>query len=170
MERRSLDALVKKSFEVRNRFIGVEKLLTIVMQDAPEHVSCDRSDFLRVFSLCKGLLNGLNDLSFFFGTKEIVKASQEGDVPERHGPSHFLDQRDVRLPLQERAQVLCHALSWIPLVPIPDSVFRIVTAASLFMQPGRARKNPLVCSSDAFYLRTRERARIEFGPSEKRIG
>jgi hypothetical protein len=38
------------------------------------------------------------------------------------------------------------------------------------MQPGRARKKPLICSSDAFHLRTRERARIEFGPSEKRIG
>jgi len=109
VEGRSVDTLVKKRLEVRYRLIGVEKLFTIVMQDTSEHFSRERFDFTRTFCLCKGLADGLNDLSLFFCTEEIVEASKKGDIPESQRPSHFLNQRDVRLPLQEGAQVFPHA-------------------------------------------------------------
>jgi hypothetical protein len=72
-----------------------------MMQDTPEDVSCERSDFSGLPAFRKGILNGVNDLSFLFGTKEIVQASENGDIAEGHGPSHFLNQRNIRLPLQE---------------------------------------------------------------------
>jgi hypothetical protein len=102
------------------------------MQDSPEHVSCDRSDFLRVLGLCKSMLNGVNDLLFFFGTEKVIKATQKGDVPERHGPSHFLNQKNVRLPLQERAQVFCHTFSSIPSAQITDFVFNNIVTQTTF--------------------------------------
>ncbi len=73
------------------------------MQDTPEDVPGERSDFPRVLGLCKCILNGVNDLSFLLGAEEIIKASKKGDILESQGPSHFLNQRDIRLPLEERA-------------------------------------------------------------------
>ncbi len=103
--------MVKESVEVRNGFIGVEKLFTVVMQDTLEHVFRDRFDFMGAFCLCKGFLDSSNDFSFLFGSEEVIKATEKGNVLKRQGPSHFLNQRDVRLPLQERAEVFTHALS-----------------------------------------------------------
>jgi len=45
-----------------------------------------------------------------------------------------------------------------------------MTAPRFFTLPGVARTNPFIVGSDASHLCARERARIELGPSEKRIG